>query len=100
MTGSTNGGANEKSYFRVKFFPRLDFISISAYFRLRPTRRGPYPDLALTTRLYEREAQKIDLWRRRSGLSQKSVLIAEYGMQSKGTSGQATHFKDGTIFTS
>lgn len=81
-----------QSYFKVKFYPALDILSISAYFRLRSTRRGPYPNLALTRLLYEREARKIDIWRRRSGLAGKKVLIAEFGIQSKSTFVSSFHF--------
>lgn len=75
---------SQKSYQLCRFFPRLDFISISAYFRLRNTPAGPYPDLEATKTLYEIEAQKIEAWRNIRGLTAKKVLFAEFGIQSKG----------------
>lgn len=76
--------ANHDSYHNVKFFHQLDFISISAYFRLRQTKRPPYPNLQATKWLYQKEMNRLLTWRHRSGLTNKKVLFAEFGIQSKG----------------
>lgn len=73
-----------QSYNNVLFYDKLDFISLSAYFRLRKTRKGPYPDLEETKRLYQLQLNQLLAWRRNKKLEHKKIYIAEFGIQSKG----------------
>lgn len=69
---------------RVKFFKYLDFISISAYYKMLPGRHGPSPSLARTRTMFEVRLKKLENWRKRAGLEKMNVLVAEVGWQSKG----------------
>lgn len=74
--------ANHDSYTKVPFWGKLDYISLSAWFRLGDGR--PSPGMEETKRLWERKAQRVDAWRIRTGLKHKEVLLAEAGAMSKG----------------
>lgn len=73
-----------QSYTRAKFFHKLDLISLSAYFKLLPGRRGHSPSLLRSRQLYRRRVDKITRWLQWQDLTDKKVLVAEYGIQSKG----------------
>lgn len=75
--------AVHQSYFNVKFFHKLTFISISAYFKLLPGERGYSPNFEWTKREWKKRADQVVAWRRKNNL-QQPVLIAEVGIQSKG----------------
>lgn len=62
----------------------MDVISISAYFRLVKSESAAVPGLKQTRALFEKKVKKIQRWRRREGLNNMDVLVAEVGFQSKG----------------
>lgn len=63
----------------------MDFISISAYFRLvEGGTHGNSPAMAATKQLWNVKADEIARWRRNTELTHKKVVIAEWGVQSKG----------------
>lgn len=76
--------ANHDSYFKVKFWHQLDFISLAAYFKLVPKTQKFVPSVQRTTKMIAYRAYRIQTFRRRAGLLKKGVLIAEVGFQSKG----------------
>lgn len=76
--------ANHDSFDRVRFWDMLDFMSVSGYFKLVPGKQRYVPNFAQTVKLFEKKAGKIDRYLRRSKLTDKQVLIAEVGFQSKG----------------
>lgn len=76
--------ANHDSYFKVRFWKHLDFISIAAYFKLVPKTQKWIPNLRQTEKLFAARASRIQRWRRDTGLKNKGVLMAEVGFQSKG----------------
>lgn len=62
----------------------MDFIAISAYFRLVKSESASVPGLKRTKALFEKKVKKIQRWRRREGLNHMDMLVAEVGFQSKG----------------
>lgn len=77
--------ANHDSFERVSFWDQLDFISLSAYFKLLDSLpNGTSPDLAQTKLLWQNQARAVLRWRNASGLNDKKILIAEAGAMSKG----------------
>lgn len=73
-----------QAYTRVKFFKHLDFISISAYYKMLSGKRGPSPTHKRTKEMFAARLRRLEKWRRQSNLEDKDVLIAEVGYQSKG----------------
>lgn len=80
-----------QSYHDVSFFHLLDFVSISAYFRLIFNETDPIPSPKQTKILFDRRLAKLNRWRLASGLSNKKVLVGEIGFQSKGKVFQTTN---------
>lgn len=74
-----------QSYFKIKFFHLLDVVSLSAYFRLLFTDKVKTPTLEQTIGLFKWRATRIQRWLQATGLTDKGVLVAEVGFQSKGT---------------
>ncbi|CAN8062605.1 unnamed protein product [Agarophyton chilense] len=83
-TGRLTYIANHDSYRRVNFWHRMDYISISAYFKFRGGVRGPSPTMNQTKLLWKNVADDINRWRMWNKFGHKQVLIAEVGAQSKG----------------
>lgn len=79
--------ANHDAYQRATFWDEVDFVSISAYFKLLATWNTTLtkrPSMVDTIRMWRRQAAKVNRWRQAAGLSGKKVLLAEAGAQSKG----------------
>lgn len=75
-----------QSYFKVKFFDAVDFVSVSAYFRLLFTENAKVPSYEETLGMFNWRATRMQRWLKDAGLMEKGVLIAEVGFQSKGMS--------------
>lgn len=73
-----------QSYFKVKFFGSLDLVAVSAYFRTVFDAKAKEPNYDETVALFKWRATRMQRWLDVSGLSNKGVLIAEVGFQSKG----------------
>lgn len=73
-----------QTYRDVKFFKHLDIISISAYFRLEFNPKAKVPTYKDTVGRLNYRATRLQRWRQEKKLTDKMVLIAEVGYQSKG----------------
>lgn len=82
--GQTTYVANHDSFRKCTFWDAVDFISISGYFKLLPGVRGFSPNLEQTKTLWRKKADMVELWRQNAGLTNKKIIIAEVGFQSKG----------------
>lgn len=79
--------ANHDAYQDVTFWDKVDFISISGYFKLLQTWNDTItrkPTRWQTMRMWKRQAHIVRKWRTQAGLLGKKVLLAEAGAQSKG----------------
>eukprot|EP00178_Gracilaria_changii_P002847 TRINITY_DN1417_c0_g1_i2.p3 TRINITY_DN1417_c0_g1~~TRINITY_DN1417_c0_g1_i2.p3 ORF type:complete len:339 (+),score=66.13 TRINITY_DN1417_c0_g1_i2:161-1177(+) len=83
-TGRLTYIANHDSYRRVHFWHRMDYISISAYFKLMDGVRGASPDMNQTKAMWRSISDDILKWRVWRNFTHKQVLVAEVGAQSKG----------------
>lgn len=73
-----------QAYREVKFFKHLDIIGLSAYFRLEFNPKAKVPTYNDTLGRLNYRATRLQRWRKEKKLTDKMVLIAEVGYQSKG----------------